>query len=97
MTKVFVMASCPDCVQVKALLRDNPNYELIDIGENARSLKQFLAYRDTHPAFQRVKERGNIGIPCFVFEDGSIEFKMKHDKTESTREGASCSLDGNGC
>ena len=31
MTKVFVMATCPDCTQVKAQLAGNPAYELIDI------------------------------------------------------------------
>ena len=37
MTKVFVMSTCPDCVQVKAQLADNPAYELIDIGEHVRN------------------------------------------------------------
>ena len=69
MVKVYVMASCPDCTEVKALYSNNPEYELIDIGQQARSLKEFLALRDHHPAFEKVRERGNIGIPCFVRED----------------------------
>lgn len=32
MTTVYVMSTCPDCVQVKARLSNNSNYELIDIG-----------------------------------------------------------------
>ena len=36
MTKVYVMESSPDCTQVKQLYKDNPEYELIDIGQQAR-------------------------------------------------------------
>ena len=61
MTKVFVMSTCPDCVQVKAQLADNPAYELIDIGEHVRNLKQFLALRDNNPAFAEVKQHGSVG------------------------------------
>ena len=39
MTKIYVMESCPDCIEVKQLYKDNPDYELIDIGQQARSLK----------------------------------------------------------
>ena len=28
------MATCPDCFQVKEQLKDNPEYQLIDIGEH---------------------------------------------------------------
>ena len=69
MTKIYVMESCPDCTEVKALYSNHPEYELIDIGRQARNLKEFLALRDQHPAFVKVRERGNIGIPCFVRED----------------------------
>ena len=105
MVKVYVMASCPDCTEVKALYSNNPEYELIDIGQQARSLKEFLALRDHHPAFEKVRERGNIGIPCFVREDGSVAISLKHyDAARFTAaeeavfpEGAACSLDGTGC
>ena len=105
MTKIYVMESCPDCTEVKALYSNHPDYELIDIGKQARSLKEFLVLRDHHPAFEKVRERGNIGIPCFVREDGSVAISLKHFDaahftavTEPTLpEGASCSLDGTGC
>ena len=32
MTKVYVMASCPDCYEVKARLSGKPDFEIIDIG-----------------------------------------------------------------
>ena len=104
MTKVYVMESCPDCTQVKQLYKDNPEYELIDIGLQARSLKEFIALRDNHPAFAKVRERGNIGIPCFVKEDGSVFISLKHyDESMTVKaapeyaEGAACNLDGTGC
>jgi len=109
MIKVYVMESCPDCTVVKALYSNNSQYELIDIGQQARSLKEFLALRDHHPAFQKVRERGTIGIPCFVLEDGSVIISHKHyvaslgtadnqaAAVEPESQGASCSLDGTGC
>ncbi len=57
MVKVYVMESCPDCVEVKQLYGNNPDYELVDIGRQARSLKEFLVLRDNHPAFAKVRER----------------------------------------
>ena len=72
------MESCPDCVEVKARYKDDPGYELVDIGQQARSLKEFLVLRDNHPAFAKVRERGNIGIPCFVKDDGSVIISLKH-------------------
>lgn len=72
------MESCPDCVEVKARYKDDPGYELVDIGQQARSLKEFLVLRDNHPAFAKVRERGNIGIPCFVQDDGSVIISLKH-------------------
>ena len=97
MITVYVMASCPDCAQVKVQLKDDPRFQLIDIGEQARNLKAFLQLRDQHPAFDPVKARGNIGIPCFVMEDGSITFKLDRIRLEEIPDGTACSLDGKGC
>ena len=105
MTKVYVMESCPDCTQVKQLYKENPEYELIDIGQQARNLKEFLVLRDNHPAFTKVRERGNIGIPCFLQEDGSVIISLKHydaalaaeKATAEYANGAACNLDGTGC
>ena len=105
MTRIYVMESCPDCVQAKQLYGDNPDYEIIDIGKQARNLKEFLALRDYHPAFDKVRERGTIGIPCFVKDDGEVVISMKHylassETTSSAPEyasGAACNLDGTGC
>lgn len=105
MTKIYVMESCPDCTEAKQIYKDNPEYEIIDIGQQARSLKEFLTLRDNHPAFAKVRERGNIGIPCFVKEDGTVIISLKHYDASAVSEkpveefptGAACNLDGTGC
>lgn len=100
MTKVYVMESCPDCAETKQRYGSNPDFELIDIGKQARDLKEFLVLRDSHPAFDKVKKHGNIGIPCFIKEDGSIIISLrKFDESAVLQytEGAACSLDGSGC
>ncbi len=97
MTKVFVMATCPDCIQVKALLAGNPNYELIDIGEHVKNLKQFLNLRDNSPAFDTAKEKGWVGIPCFLMANGTVKFAVDEIGIEEVQEGATCNLDGKGC
>ncbi len=91
------MATCPDCKQVKAQLADNPNFELIDIGEHVRNLKQFMMLRDNNPEFDKVKAHGSIGIPCFLLDNGSVRFSMDDVRIDDVTEGASCSLDGKGC
>ena len=100
MTKVYVMESCPDCVEVKQRYSDNPNFELVDIGKQARTLKDFITLRDSHPAFNTVRERGNIGIPCFIKEDGSVIISLNKFDESFVPEytvGAACNLDGTGC
>ena len=100
MTKVYVMESCLDCVEVKQRYSNDPGFELVDIGKQAKDLKEFLVLRDTHPAFEKVRERGNIGIPCFIKEDGTVIISLKKfdDSFEPVyAEGAECNLDGTGC
>ena len=99
------MESCPDCIQAKQLYGDNPDYEIIDIGKQAKDLKEFLGLRDNHPAFVKVRERGAIGIPYFVKEDGEVVISMKHSLASSEpassepeyTSGAAYNLDCTGC
>ena len=97
MIKVFVMQTCPDCRQVKEQARNDNRFELIDIGEHVRNLKQFLALRDSNPAFDKIKRIGAGGIPCFVMEEGSISFSLEKVNLTLESTGQSCSLDGKGC
>lgn len=77
MIKVYVMATCPDCSPVIEQLSGNSDYQLVDIGEHVRNLKEFLLLRDAHTAFDSIRGSGAIGIPCFVMEDGSVRFTLQ--------------------
>lgn len=97
MIKLYVMQTCPDCTQVKEQAKGDPRFEVIDIGEHVRNLKQFLNLRDNHPAFDKVRSKGSIGIPCFVMEDGTVTFSPDDVRLADIELGASCSIDGKGC
>lgn len=63
------MDTCPDCVYVKEQIKNDDRYEIIDIGQHVRKLKEFLRLRDTSPVFDEAKKNGAAGIPCFVLEE----------------------------
>ena len=62
MIKVYVMSTCPDCFKVKSQLQDNPNFQLVDLGEHVHNLKEFIRLRDNNPVFDPIKEKGYLGI-----------------------------------
>ncbi len=107
MIRIYGMSTCPDCTRIKDEAVGNSRYEIIDIGTHAKYLKEFLRLRDSNPAFDPVKEKGYIGIPCFLLEDGTVTFSAeeagltspcKYDGQENDPvSGASCSIDGKGC
>ena len=99
MIKMFVMHTCPDCEWVEKQVENNSNFEVIDIGKHVRNLKQFLDLRDSNPAFDEAKAIGDVGIPCYVMEDGSVTLYSKDVGLEPRPEhlGAACSIDGRGC
>lgn len=99
MIKMYVMHTCPDCEYVEKQVEGNPNFEIIDIGKHVRNLKQFLDLRDSNPAFDEAKAIGDVGIPCYVREDGSVTLYSKDVGLEPRPEGygAACSNDGRGC
>lgn len=55
MIKIYVMNTCPDCTDVKEQVKGNDKYEVVDIGEHVRNLKEFLRLRDKNPAFDVMK------------------------------------------
>ncbi len=98
MIKIYGMKSCPDCVAVDRQVEGDSRYQVIDIGEHVRLLKEFLRLRDNNPVFDEAKKKGYAGIPCFVLEDGTVtlnpeEAGLKSGKPEPT----SCRIDGSGC
>ena len=98
MIKIYGMKSCPDCVAVDEQVKGNNNYEIIDIGEHVRYLKEFLRLRDNSPVFDEAKQMGYAGIPCFVLEDGTITLNPEEAGLKAADSDAtSCRLDGSGC
>ncbi len=98
------MSTCPDCIAVEAQIKGNGNFEIIDIGEHVRNLKEFLALRDKSPFFEKVRQKGTIGIPCFILENGDITFNPAHvglerreRPSEPKPEAPVCNIDGSGC
>ena len=98
MIKIYGMKSCPDCVAVDKQVEGDSRYQVIDIGEHVRLLKEFLRLRDTNPVFDEAKEKGYAGIPCFVLEDGTVTLNPEEAGLKSGRaEPTSCRIDGSGC
>ena len=66
---------CADCVELKQWLGEHPEkggWTWVDITESTQNLKDFLAVRDKNHVFDEVRAAGNIGIPCFVMENGEV-------------------------
>ncbi len=96
------MSTCPDCKDVKRIAGNDGRFDVIDIGEHVRNLKEFLRLRDTHPKFEVARRRGLVGVPSFLLEDGTVTFKPEEAGLTITAEpeageGSTCSLDGSGC
>lgn len=73
MIKIYGSMLCKDCVQCREDLdRTGVSYEYLDFAENLLHLKEFLTIRDENALFDAVREKGGIGIPCIVKEDGSV-------------------------
>lgn len=75
MITVYGMPSCPDCAAVEEQVKGREDFHVVDIGAHVKDMKTFLLMRDSRPEFKKVREKGLIGIPCFVREDGSITLK----------------------
>ncbi len=73
MIKIYGLKTCPYCDYVKEQITGREDeFQYIDIGTNVRYMGEFTRLRDTRPEFDHSKEIGDIGIPAFVLEDGSI-------------------------
>lgn len=77
MLKVYGSDICIDCRNYSAIQRKRGfEAEYVDITASTANLKAFLTLRDSEPMFAPVKERGGIGIPLFVREDGAKTFDV---------------------
>lgn len=72
MIRIYGMDTCPDCTAVYERVKDDPRYEIVEIGSHVLRLKEFLHLRDTHAVFNDARREGYAGIPCFVLEDGTV-------------------------
>ena len=98
MTTVFVMSTCPDCKRIENQIKDNPNYNVIDIGAHVRNLQAFLQLRDNNPTLAAARQMGFVGIPCFVLENGTVTLStLEAGIGAKPAENASCNIDGSGC
>lgn len=101
MIKIYGMSTCPDCVNIEEQVKGDSRFEMIDIGQHVRNLKEFMRLRDNSPVFDEAKKCGYIGIPCFVLEDGTITLSPEdaglQSQSEYSGESVSCNIDGSGC
>jgi glutaredoxin-related protein len=75
--KIYGADICIDCRNAKAVFATRGlELEFVDITENTTNLKEFLALRDKETLFDPVRERGGIGIPCFVNADGTLSLNL---------------------
>ena len=74
---MYVMKTCPYCAHVMKQVVRNPHFKVIDIGEDVHDMKEFLKLRDNNPAFDEEKATGDVCIPCYVREDGSVTLSSK--------------------
>ena len=75
MLKIYGSPMCKDCVICKEQLdAAGVPYVYMDITGNLMFLKKFLKLREGE-AFDAVREKGQIGIPCILREDDSLTFE----------------------
>ena len=71
---------CPDCENAERVLKAKGiDYEYVNIFGSTRGMKEFLKLRDHREEFDKIKEAGSIGVPCFYFpENERIEFELEN-------------------
>ena len=73
MLKIYGSMLCKDCVEcVEDLKKANVEFDFLDFADSLLHLKEFLAIRDGNDQFNAAREKGSIGIPAIVKEDGSV-------------------------
>jgi glutaredoxin-related protein len=75
--KVYGAANCVDTSDaVKKLKEMGIKFEFLDFCESSANLRAFMNIRDKEPIFDKVKEEGGVGMPCFVRPDGKITLEL---------------------
>ena len=94
MIRVYGIKNCPYCEFIKPQLDEN--YVYIDIGESPKNLMEFLGLRDNDPAFVRCKQEEDLGVPCFLKEDGTVSLKPEDFGLIEYSGKSECSLENKG-
>jgi glutaredoxin-related protein len=97
MIKMYVMHTCPYCEYVEKQVTGDSRFQIIDIGAHVRNLKEFLDLRDSNPVFNQAKKEGDVGIPCYVMDDGRVTLSSQDVGLEPMPDGPACNIDGSGC
>lgn len=103
--KVYGSQICSGCRNYKAVQQSRGfEADYVDITASTANLREFLRLRDQDPIFDSVRERGGIGIPFFVNEDGRRTLDMNEAlswigqepvrEEELTDTPSSCSVNG---
>ena len=78
MIKIYGMPTCPYCDYVHEQVKDRKDeFEYINIGANIKDLSDYVRLRDSNPIFDHLKAIGDLGVPAFVFEDGTVSVDPK--------------------
>lgn len=68
---------CIECEKAEKRLKEaGIPFDYVDFTNSIMDLKEFVTFRDTHSEFDSVRGTGKVGIPCFVFDDGTITFDL---------------------
>ena len=100
MIKIYGMPACPYCAFVDEQVKGDKRFKVIDIGADVHYMSAFMHLRDNSPVFDHSKAIGDIGIPAFVLEDGTVTLKPEDvglKEYNPSSDAPSCSIDGKGC
>lgn len=104
MITMYAMKTCPYCEyaekQIMASEELKKKFKIVDIGEHIMNMHKFMHLRDTSPVFDEAKKIGDVGIPCYVLEDGTITLNSTDvglKSLDDEPQGDSCNIDGTGC
>ncbi|MCX3066033.1 glutaredoxin [Cetobacterium somerae] len=70
--KIIVIGShlCPDTIYALCKLKENNvDFDFKDISSSFPALKEYLNIRETNPIYEEVKNKGGLGIPCFLKDE----------------------------
>lgn len=78
MLKIYGSPMCPGCVKAKEEFeKAGVPFVYLSVTDSLLNLKQFLKLRESHEEFNPIRERGQIGIPCIVDEEGNLTFNWE--------------------